>query len=411
MIYLITGAIGTGKTTWVTDQLMQINEKNEEFKKKGELDKVRQIYSNIDGLKVPHLEIPDDWRQTPNNSVIAWDECHKIQIFQPNRKQLHDDERIIALNESRHTGHDLYFITQAPKFLHQHVRGLCNIHYHFHNPMGLGASTVFMWRHGNTTTPDSQQAKNLAENSFVYQFKKSVQENFSSIEEDAQHTRKVKVPKKIIFVLTALVAMLGFIGYLLMKPSTTGNLTGETFMNAGNDVKKGQDALNGMNNLGQANTSASDLSVECRKGSNVEKPECKKWFDDLTKNKGSVNEDGKQTVTYNVSDPYVSSDEIQKQLSYQVTSKPVFSGCMQKNGQYVAFTQQGTIIHGMSQANCKRLIQDADRPFNYFANDNNQDPNRQQDQQQQQNFIQNPNAQMSAEDIAKYQEAKRQGLI
>ena len=193
MIYLITGAIGTGKTTWVTDQLMQINEKNEEFKKKGELDKVRQIYSNIDGLKVPHLEIPDDWRQTPNNSVIAWDECHKIQIFQPNRKQLHDDQRIIALNESRHTGHDLYFITQAPKFLHQHVRGLCNIHYHFHNPMGLGASTVFMWRHGNTTTPDSQQAKNLAENSFVYQFKKSVQENFSSIEEDAQHTRKVKV--------------------------------------------------------------------------------------------------------------------------------------------------------------------------------------------------------------------------
>ena len=31
MIYLITGAIGTGKTTWVTDQLMQINEKNEEL--------------------------------------------------------------------------------------------------------------------------------------------------------------------------------------------------------------------------------------------------------------------------------------------------------------------------------------------------------------------------------------------
>ena len=143
----------------------------------------------------------------------------------------------------------------------------------------------------------------------------------------------------------------------------------------------------------------------------VEKPECKKWFDDLTKNNGSVNEDGKQTVTYNVSDPYVSSDEIQKQLSYQVTAKPVFSGCMQKNGQYVAYTQQGTIIHGMSQANCKRLIQDADRPFNYFANDNNQDPNRQQDQQQQQNFIQNPNQQMSAEDIAKYHEAKRQGLI
>ncbi|MBK5648221.1 zonular occludens toxin domain-containing protein [Acinetobacter proteolyticus] len=405
MIYLITGAIGTGKTTWVVDQLIQQHEKNEKFKKDGELDKVRLIFANIDGLKVPHQPVPDDWRETPKNSIIAWDECHKIQIFQPNRKQLHDDERIIALNESRHTGHDLYFITQAPKFLHQHVRGLCNIHYHFHNPMGLGASTVFMWRHGNTTSPDSQASKNLAESEFIYSFKKDVQKNFESIEEDAQHTRKVRIPRKLILMCLALVGMISLMGYLLSKKETTGVITGENYKQttAAQNLENGTKALNEMQNFGQGKQT--DLSVECRKGINIEKPECVKWFNDLTKNGGSAPDPDKQVVHYDVNNPYSSSDEIQKNLTYQVSAKPVFSGCVYANGRYTAYTQQGTKIHSMSQADCERLIVDADRPFNYFAQQKEQ-----QQPQQQQNVQQQVKA-PTAEELAKYEEAKRLGLI
>lgn len=138
MMYMITGAIGTGKTTWVVDKLIQAHEENEKHIKKGNLDKVRKIYSNIDGLKVPHEPLPDDWRTTPNDSILAIDEAHKIEIFKPNRKALHDDPRIIQLNESRHTGHDIYFITQSPTFLHKHVKGCISQHFHFHNPMGGG---------------------------------------------------------------------------------------------------------------------------------------------------------------------------------------------------------------------------------------------------------------------------------
>lgn len=393
MIYLITGAIGTGKTTWVVDQLIQQDEKNKDFEKKGELDKIRKIYSNIEGLKIDHEQIPDDWRTTPNNSVIAYDECHKLPIFQPNRKQLHDDKRIIALNESRHTGHDIYFITQAPKFLHQHVRSLCNQHFHFHRPMGLKIATVFMWRHGNTTTPDSQQAKNLAESSFAYSYKKDVQKNFESIEEDAQHTSKVNIPKKIIFILTALVCMISFIVYaLFFREGTTDVLTGANIKNAAtSDLDKGSQAINDLNNLGKTNNNASDLSVECRKAVNVEKAECVKWFDDLSKNNGSVTGDNSQNtvVSYNPNQPF-QQQEIQKNVRYEVTAKPIFSGCMMKNGRYVAYTQQGTILNEVSQDDCKRLIQDADRPFNYFANSpvNNQNQQEQafSNQQQQQTY-------------------------
>jgi hypothetical protein len=134
MIVLLTGAIGTGKTTYATDKLMQHDEDNKNIKN-GELDKVRNIYSNISGLKVDHQPLPDDWRTTPKNSILAIDECHKIDIYKPTRKVLHDDERIVALNESRHDGYDFYFILNHQSFCI--VRGLVNQHFHFHNPMGL----------------------------------------------------------------------------------------------------------------------------------------------------------------------------------------------------------------------------------------------------------------------------------
>jgi len=73
-----------------------------------------------------------------------------------------------------------------------------------------------------------------------------------------------------------------------------------------------------------------NLETECRKGVNVEKPECVKWFNELTKNGASVSTgDNRQTtVLYNPNQPY--DNEIQKQVSYEVTAKPVFSGCMKQ---------------------------------------------------------------------------------
>lgn len=407
MIYLFTGAIGTGKTTYVTDQLMKADKKNQEYIKSGDLDKVRKIYSNIEGLKVPHEPLPDDWRITPKNSIIAIDECHKIEIYQPSRKVLHDDPRIVALNESRHTGHDIYFITQQPKFLHQHIRGLVNEHYHFHNPMGLNAATVFLWRNGNTTSPDSEGAKSKAERSFIYTFSKDVQSNFSSVEEDAQHTKKVNVPKKIIAVLTLLVAMISFISYkVFFDDKTTGNLTGQTFIKSAKGAADNPDqaAQNLASNIAPS-IGQDKISLECRKAVNVEKPECVKFFDDLTKNKGSVGTEN--IVSYNPSNPY-DLDQIQEQVTYQVSAKPVFSGCTKINGKYTAYTQQGTLIDNVSSNDCSRLIEHADRPFNYFAQDKTQQDNYQRDEQRYQSQRE---TNLSAEDIAKFQQAKQEGLI
>lgn len=400
MIYFLTGAIGTGKTTYCVDQLLKLEEENNKYIKNGEPEKVRHIYSNISGLKVTHEPLPDDWRDTPKGSVIAIDECHKINIYQPSRKVLHDDPRIVALNESRHDGYDFYFITQAPKFLHQHIRGLVNQHFHFHNPMGMEVATVFMWRHGNTLNPDAPTSKSLAENEFIYSFKKNVQSNFKSIEDGATHTKKRNIPKKVIFWAVLPLVLISFMGYLLTKPEALGNLTGETFVNkTKTDSGKAQESVQQMAQPAQQ----TNLDIECRKGVNVEKPECVQWFNNLTKNGGSVNNNqDNMSVSYNPNKPFDNS-HIQESIKYNVTAKPVFSGCIKKNGKYVAYTQQGTILNEVSSADCQKLIDQNDRPFNYF--------DQQQEQQLQAQQPIQPETTLDPEFVAKYQEAKKQGLI
>jgi hypothetical protein len=110
-----------------------------------------------------------------------------------------------------------------------------------------------------------------------------------------------------------------------------------------------------------------NLDIECRKGVNVEKPECVKWFDQITKSGASVaTGDSRQTTVHIIQITFDS--DIQKHVSYEVTAKPVFSGCTKFGSKYQAYTQQGTKLD-VSQADCERLIKENDRPFNYFVND------------------------------------------
>ena len=74
-------------------------------------------------------------------------------------------------------------------------------------------------------------------------------------------------------------------------------------------------------------------------------------------------------VSYNPNKPF-DTEEIQRQVRYQITSNPVFSGCMKKNGKYTAYTEQGTILHDVSDADCRRLLENGDRPYNYFKEKN-----------------------------------------
>ena len=104
-----------------------------------------------------------------------------------------------------------------------------------------------------------------------------------------------------------------------------------------------------------------NLDQDCRKAINVEKPECVEWFNQLSSGSKSINP-SVQTVSYNPSSPY---DNLSQNLTYEITSKPVFSGCAKFNGKYYGYTEQGTKLP-VSKSDCVKLIEDGDRPYNYF---------------------------------------------
>jgi hypothetical protein len=116
---------------------------------------------------------------------------------------------------------------------------------------------------------------------------------------------------------------------------------------------------------------------------NVEKPECVKWFNDLGKNGSSVDSSGRvvQTVSYNPNKPY----DFDYQPQVQPTDFPRMSGVIKlSSGKLVALDQQGNYMLDVSQQDCQRWL-NGYRPFNYFAQNQNQQRERSVPEQPQMN--------------------------
>lgn len=106
-----------------------------------------------------------------------------------------------------------------------------------------------------------------------------------------------------------------------------------------------------------------------------------------------------QKIQYDHRNPYSAKID---NINYQATSLPKFSGCIKYNGKFTAFTEQGTKINDVDPNVCKRLINDNDRPYNYFHENNvaNQNYNSQNNIRSNQQDIQH--VQMTREQQAKY---------
>ena len=85
-------------------------------------------------------------------------------------------------------------------------------------------------------------------------------------------------------------------------------------------------------------------------------------------------------------------------MNYQATTQPVFSGCIKYKGKYFAYTQQGTKLN-VSESDCRRLIDNGDRPFNYFAENKNL---QQQQPEKLSNTQQNTEQKMTPQQYIKY---------
>lgn len=186
MIILITGTPGSGKTLYAVSKILEYVKKD------------REVYADIDGLQMQGvMEAPDDWRDTPDGSVVVYDEAQQRDTFKKGRAVLSQDEIVKALEVHRHSGHDIIFITQSPKFLHTHITELVGEHYHLHRPYGASLANVYLWRR-SMLNPNTKSAKDQKEADFLFKHDKELFKHYKSA---SVHTHKLKIPTKLLMFL------------------------------------------------------------------------------------------------------------------------------------------------------------------------------------------------------------------
>lgn len=94
----------------------------------------RPIFTNIDGLKLPHHKIDADWlrswhKNAPPEAFILYDECQ--DVFVPRHTSKEPPDFVLELTKHRKDySVDFFLITQRPTFIDFMVRGLCQRHIH-----------------------------------------------------------------------------------------------------------------------------------------------------------------------------------------------------------------------------------------------------------------------------------------
>lgn len=410
MINLVVGSPGHGKTQFMISKILEIIKDNEKLEAEGKPS--RQIYCDIKELLIPEVEpAPDDWRETPDGSIIIYDEVQYRKEYEYKGNQYSQDQMIKDLTIHRHTNKDLWLITQDPQRIEKGIHKLIDRMYYIKRPASKPKYTNVFEFDKWLSNPEPAANRNAKHKKYLDFYRFHFDDKYQSLYKSAtDHTSiKFKLPKQLFVFLGIIVAILVFVGVGLMNTNTFNVHRFEDKDNQ-KEVKK-ETSTTGTTNLQASDPNVkADLNVECRKGINVEKPECVKWFDELSKNNGSITGQNSQTtmVSYNPNKPF-ETQQIQDSIQYQVIAKPVLSGCMKTNSGYQAYTQQGTKLD-VSQDDCKKIMS-GDRPFNYFAQE-------QQNGLSTQNYsaTNNPQSttstsQIDKEQLAKMEAAKQQGLI
>lgn len=314
---------------------------------------VRTIYSNIKALKIDYVRnLVIDWRTCPDGSIIAIDEVQLVPPYNDNKNKNY--EIVQELTIHRHRGFDFWFITQSPSYLHPTIKELISCHLHITRPYWR---TPKVYQFGSLRAyPNTLVNKLNCESKFSFKPADSIFKLYKSTSID---TSKKRTPKGLIgFALFIMFGVFVF-GYGASGgPGFLGHFFGSDEKEVKTQTSNKQDANKQASDLPATQT---NLDQDCRKAVNVEKPECVEWFNQLSSGSKTVNP-SLQTVSYNPTSPY---DDLSQNLTYEITSKPVFSGCAKFNGKYYGYTEQGTKLP-VSKSDCVRLIEDGDRPYNYF---------------------------------------------
>lgn len=156
MLYLITGAPGSGKTLHMISMLA----------KRKDL-KDRPLYLDgipeVDPQKIPHEPIPEgcsveNWYEwLPPNAILVVDECQRHFRPRPNGSKV--PQHVSELETHRHKGVDIFLLTQHPRLVDINVKSFVENHKHISKSQ-LGTRRIWEWQ--RCANPDNKGDINTA---------------------------------------------------------------------------------------------------------------------------------------------------------------------------------------------------------------------------------------------------------
>ncbi|MFG4026144.1 zonular occludens toxin domain-containing protein, partial [Acinetobacter baumannii] len=133
MINLVCGQPRNGKSQFMVKTILDMLEENKKLEEQGK--PARQIYCDIDGLRIPEVEpAPDDWRDTPDGSIIIYDEVHMRKAYEYKGNQYSQDQMIKDLTIHGHFNKDIWLITQDPARIEKGIHKLIDKMYFIKRP-------------------------------------------------------------------------------------------------------------------------------------------------------------------------------------------------------------------------------------------------------------------------------------
>ncbi|NMM27833.1 MAG: zonular occludens toxin [Glaciimonas sp.] len=192
MITTITGLPGNGKTLYALWYINALAEKEG-----------REVYYHgIKECTLPWTEFkPEDWQKCPAGAIIVIDEAQFVFPKKPNGSKLPPHYEQLAVH--RHSGYDIFLITQHPKFFDGFVRDLIGRHLHVIRKFGMQRANVWEWAAANISPEKASSHKNAVLHKFGYP-----KEVFGWYKSAEVHTVKRSIPAKLILACLFVVGVI-----------------------------------------------------------------------------------------------------------------------------------------------------------------------------------------------------------
>lgn len=193
-IHLITGVPGAGKSLRAVWQCVE--------RIKSDLEQDRPVFGNVRGFKrqapLPGSryqndkgefeDIPGEWMDCPDGSIIMIDECQ--ERWRRYRGTGEPPAEIAALERHRHRNIDFILTCQNPQQLSADVRALVETHEHL-TKRGKGMASVWRWSGRCSTSPSSNRRDPDCEIE-IWRYPKWIFKEYVSANE---HTVRNKIPR------------------------------------------------------------------------------------------------------------------------------------------------------------------------------------------------------------------------